>query len=66
MDALDVPRAYDLIAEKFFADRTRPTAREQIPRSYALQNLPVGAAVLDLGCGTGRPLAEELMAWAMR
>jgi len=60
MDALDVPRAYDLIAEIFFADRSAQL-RERKYLDLTLESLPVGAAVLDLGCGTGRPLAEELM-----
>ena len=60
MDPLDVPRAYDLIAQKFFADRST-ALREKKYLDLALADVPIGAAILDLGCGTGRPLAEELI-----
>ena len=60
MDALDVPRAYDLIAPKFFAERST-VLREKKYLDLALASVPVGAAILDLGCGTGRPITEELI-----
>jgi SAM-dependent methyltransferase len=61
MDIPDVPRAYDVIAEKFFADRSA-TLREIKYLDLVLAGLPAGAHVLDLGCGTGRPIAEEVEA----
>ena len=60
MDPLDVPRAYDLIAPKFFAERST-VFRETKYLDLALTRVPMGAAILDLGCGTGRPIAEDLI-----
>lgn len=57
----DVPRAYDVIAEKFFADRPA-VLRERKYLDFVLADLPAVAHVLDLGCGTGRPIAEEVQA----
>jgi len=61
MDVWDVPQAYDRIADKFFADRSTQL-RERKYLDLTVAGLPVGASVLDLGCGTGRPIAEELVA----
>jgi cyclopropane fatty-acyl-phospholipid synthase-like methyltransferase len=61
MQTPDVPRAYDLIAEKFFADRSIEL-REKKYLDLALAGLPAGAAVLDFGCGTGRPIGEYVVA----
>ncbi|MEO5957866.1 MAG: class I SAM-dependent methyltransferase [Opitutaceae bacterium] len=61
MKTPDVPAAYDLIAGKFFGDRSA-ALREQKYLDLALAGVPPGAAVLDFGCGTGRPIAEYLMA----
>lgn len=57
---LDVPAAYDAIAEKFFADRST-ALREKKYLDRVLAGVQSGAKVLDFGCGTGRPIAEHLI-----
>ncbi len=57
----DVPSAYDGIAEKFFADRST-ALRERKYLDLVLAGVRPGAKVLDFGCGTGRPIAEHLVA----
>ncbi len=57
----DVPVAYDAIAEKFFADRST-ALREKKYLDLILAGVRPGAKVLDFGCGTGRPIAEHLIA----
>ena len=59
--SVDVPAAYDRIAEKFFADRST-ALREKKFLDLALAGVPPGAKVLDFGCGTGRPIGEHLVA----
>jgi SAM-dependent methyltransferase len=59
--AVDVPAAYDLIADKFLADRSC-SLREKKYLDLALAGVPPGAKVLDFGCGTGRPIGEHLAA----
>jgi cyclopropane fatty-acyl-phospholipid synthase-like methyltransferase len=62
MNALiDVPAAYDRIAEKFLADRST-TLREKKYLDVALAGVRPGSPVLDFGCGTGRPIGEHLAA----
>ena len=56
----DVPAAYDVIAEKFFAERST-RLREAKYLDLLLADVVAGAAILDFGCGTGRPIAEELL-----
>lgn len=60
MEIPDVPAAYDLIAEKFFSDRS-PALREKSYLDLLLADVRPGAKVLDFGCGTGRPIAEHLI-----
>ncbi|MEO7412747.1 MAG: class I SAM-dependent methyltransferase [Opitutaceae bacterium] len=56
----DVPAAYDVIAEKFFGERST-ALRENKYLDLLLNDLEVGARVLDFGCGTGRPIGEEVL-----
>lgn len=58
---VDVPAAYDRIADKFFADRSA-ALREKRYLDLALAGVRPGAKVLDFGCGTGRPIGEHLVA----
>jgi cyclopropane fatty-acyl-phospholipid synthase-like methyltransferase len=55
-------RSYDSIASQWDDARTKLSE----PESRYLHALPVGlqpnAQVLDLGCGTGRPIAEHVLA----
>ena len=57
--AVDVPAAYDLIADKFLTDRSC-SLREKKFLDLALAGVRPGAKVLDFGCGTGRPIGEHL------
>ena len=51
---------YDLIADWYATERRAPTG---VPELEALvARLPVGAAVLDVGCGNGIPLTSLLVA----
>lgn len=56
-----VREGYDRIAERYaaWAGDTLSGDRERYAR-VLLDTLPPGAAVLELGCGTGVPLAREL------
>lgn len=51
---------YDQIADRFHALRTTLQPKESEYLSLLLAPLPVGSAILDLGCGTGRPIASYL------
>jgi cyclopropane fatty-acyl-phospholipid synthase-like methyltransferase len=55
-----VQTPYDLIAEQWHANKRDPVYAAHI-LSYVdqvLDKLPAGAKVLDLGCGTGEPVAK--------
>jgi len=56
-----VEQPYDSIAERWDAARTRLSAFERRSLDLVLENLPPGSTVLDLGCGTGRPIAEAVV-----
>jgi cyclopropane fatty-acyl-phospholipid synthase-like methyltransferase len=49
---------YDHIAEDWHADRRAFTAKKYV--DMLVERLEPGAAVLDLGCGTGEPVARYL------
>ena len=59
MSRVDVPRAYDVIAATFFAQRSTDL-REKKYLDAALAGVQPGENVLDFGCGTGRPIGEYL------
>lgn len=59
----DPSRGWDAIAQDFIAARTDIGA--DIVRQWATQ-MPPGAAVLDLGCGSGAPVADALVAAGFR
>jgi cyclopropane fatty-acyl-phospholipid synthase-like methyltransferase len=54
--------SYDAIATDWDGARSRLRDAEQRILDLLLRDLPPGAAVLDLGCGTGRPIAEQIAA----
>lgn len=62
-DASSVNRAsYDAIAHDWDAVRTQLSDAEVRLLDLLLADVAAGAPVLDLGCGTGRPIAEHLAA----
>lgn len=58
-----MPNAYDLIAEQWHANKRAPGYIEQVLRHVdrVLEGLPAGAKILDLGCGTGEPIASHIV-----
>jgi cyclopropane fatty-acyl-phospholipid synthase-like methyltransferase len=58
-----VPNAYDLIAEQWHANKREAVYVERVLRyvDRVLEGLPAGARVLDLGCGTGEPIAKYIV-----
>ena len=54
-------RSYDRIVDAWDRARWRPSERELAWLDALLEGLPAGAPVLDLGCGTGRPLGARLL-----
>lgn len=54
---------YDRIAEEWLKYRPAVLRTDELALvDQLLENLQSGSAVLDLGCGTGRPIAELLVA----
>jgi 2-polyprenyl-3-methyl-5-hydroxy-6-metoxy-1,4-benzoquinol methylase len=56
----DASNGWDAAADKFVAARERSRIGESVVREWA-RHLPPGAAVLDLGCGSGIPVSEALI-----
>jgi SAM-dependent methyltransferase len=54
--------AYDSIAAQWDAARVSFYGREAEYLDTFLAGLPPSSAILDLGCGTGRPMAERVIA----
>ena len=55
-----MPTPYDLIAEEWHANKRGHDYLEHVLRyvDRVLEDVPAGARVLDLGCGTGEPVAK--------
>jgi SAM-dependent methyltransferase len=51
---------YDPIADRFHAARTRLQPKEVEYLSLLLDPLAEGSTILDLGCGTGQPIATSI------
>lgn len=53
---------YDLIAEQWHTNKRAPAYVERVLRyvDRVLEALPTGAKILDLGCGTGEPIARYI------
>jgi 2-polyprenyl-3-methyl-5-hydroxy-6-metoxy-1,4-benzoquinol methylase len=56
----DRSNGYDAIAGKLMAVRDRSSIGVATVRNWAI-SLPVGASILDLGCGHGVPISAALM-----
>lgn len=55
-------RSYDAIASRWDDARRAFYGRERAYLDVLLAGLPPASMVLDLGCGTGRPMAEYVLA----
>ncbi|MEA1083533.1 class I SAM-dependent methyltransferase [Sphingomonas sp. CD22] len=55
----DHSAGWDAVAERFMAIRS--TVGAELMRSWAKSNLPASAAILDIGCGSGVPIARALV-----
>jgi cyclopropane fatty-acyl-phospholipid synthase-like methyltransferase len=53
--------SYNAIAEPWDAARTHLRSRERAYLDALLVDLAPGSQILDLGCGTGRPIAEAAL-----
>jgi ribosomal protein S18 acetylase RimI-like enzyme/SAM-dependent methyltransferase len=58
VDPLPRP-TYDLVDQAFDEQRSRSVGVDEVLRWY--RGLPSGAEILDVGCGTGEPLARALL-----
>lgn len=55
----DRSEGWDAVAETFMTARSRAGAA--LVRSWAGHALPAATTILDLGCGSGKPIAEALV-----
>lgn len=58
--------SYNLIASQWAAARSAFFGREREYLDALLAAAPLDATILDLGCGTGRPMAEHIVAQGRR
>lgn len=58
--------SYDTVAHEWDEARVRLSESEKRILDLLLERAPPGANVLDLGCGTGRPIAEYLVSRQLR
>jgi SAM-dependent methyltransferase len=56
----DASNGYEAVASEFMAARERSNVGVATVRAWG-RSLPKGAAVLELGCGSGVPISEALM-----
>ena len=61
----DDSNGYDAVADAFVAARSRSTTGLAIIREWAA-SLPRGAAVIDIGCGSGEPVTAALIDAGLR
>lgn len=54
-------RSYDKIAVAWSNARTKFFGREREYVDAVLAPAPIGSTILDMGCGTGRPMAEYIV-----
>jgi SAM-dependent methyltransferase len=59
-ESMDRSNGYERVSEEFLARRSSGVGVNQV-RKWA-RTLPRGAAVIDLGCGSGFPITEALVA----
>lgn len=58
--------AYNKISDRWDSARRKFYGREREYLDVLLSALPGGASVIDLGCGTGRPMAEDVISRGYR
>ncbi len=56
----DRSAGYEVVAERFIAYRSSSAVGAATVRAWAA-GIPVGGAVLDLGCGSGLPISQTLV-----
>lgn len=61
-----ITTGYDRIAQDWNAARTRLLPKESEYLALVLESVPAGGTVLDLGCGTGQPIAVHVAARGYR
>ena len=57
----DPSNGYERVAQQFIDSRLRSNVGVQTVRTWC-RTLPKGGTVLDLGCGSGVPVTQTLMA----
>ncbi len=57
--AIDLSEGWDGVADRFIAARSAVGA--SLVRAWAADNLPPGSAIVDVGCGSGAPIAQALV-----